>query len=374
LGSPPIMYPGLFNSSYIPSPLELHVIEHPVGQLGPILLADIFVSLLQGVMVVQYHNYVINYWNETRWTRWIVHTAFWLCTLKFAYVWWLCWNKLVAHHGDWFYLTLFTTITVPIGISTTIPTAVCQIFYIHRCWALSRNWLFLIPALLTLILTVGGGISLTVGSSWLSQGKLTSTKLNIVSADITLSAGLTCDIFITGFTCYHLLREKTGFKETDNLVVRLVKTSIESAAGPTIVALVNLVLSNLLATTDEWFLFPNLILAHVYACSLFYCVNARKDIDQAQIITRGLNSGSGSRIHTPRVASFSPWKKGDRSAPHNRAVSNPGVLVELHTIQIHHEDELMDTKNTGEHLIGTNNTPSSPDSNFKESEREIVHY
>lgn len=46
-------------------------------------------------------------------------------------------------------------------------------------------------------------------------------------------------------------------------------------AGPTIVNLINLILSNL-SVNNQWFLVPNLVLSHVYGCSLLYSVNARK--------------------------------------------------------------------------------------------------
>lgn len=71
----------------------------------------------------------------------------------------------------------------------------------------------------------------------------------------TLSA-LSSLLLITHIACFYLIRERTGFEETDTLVMCLVKCSIESVLGPTIVALVNLILSNL-ATNNQWFLFPN---------------------------------------------------------------------------------------------------------------------
>lgn len=85
---------------------------------------------------------------------------------------------------------------------------------------------------------------------------------------------LTC---LPKLACYYLIREKTGFRETDGLVERLLRGTLESVAGPTVVNLINLILSNF-SVNNQWFLVPNLVLSHVYGCSLLYSVNARKGI------------------------------------------------------------------------------------------------
>ena len=71
------------------------------------------------------------------------------------------------------------------------------------------------------------------------------------------SLSLSCLLTVI-VACFYLIRRKTGFTETDNLMVRLIKCSIESATGPTVVALINLVLNG---TSDEtqWFLLANLV-------------------------------------------------------------------------------------------------------------------
>ena len=63
------------------------------------------------------------------------------------------------------------------------------------------------------------------------------------------------------------------------MVFRLVKVSVESAMGPTIFALANLVFNTYFGT-NAWYNLPSLTLSHVYACSLLYTVNARRDINK----------------------------------------------------------------------------------------------
>ncbi|KIJ36363.1 hypothetical protein M422DRAFT_34327 [Sphaerobolus stellatus SS14] len=289
------MYPGLFNSSYQPNPLELAYINGPVGQLGPPLLGQMFMTLLQGILLVQYYDYLLYFWNENRSTRYLVHGAAALCTLKFAYISWFVWDRYVVHYGDWDKLLEIAPLTVPLAISGTIPNAVCQVFYIVRCWSLSHNWFFLVPAVLSLLLAIGGGAAQTWGAAMVYHGQFQGFTLIVDASNVSLASGLTCDVFITAFTCYYLIRRKTGFTQTDGLVGRLMKICIESAAGPTLIALVNLILNNRGLST-EWFLLPNIVLSQVYGCSLMYTVNARRNVADKSLsamVVGSRSSGAG---------------------------------------------------------------------------------
>ncbi|KIJ42613.1 hypothetical protein M422DRAFT_254052 [Sphaerobolus stellatus SS14] len=360
------MYPGLFNSSYQPNPFELLYIDHPVGQLGPPLLGQMFMTLLQlakeqtqGVLFVQYYDYLLHFWNENRRAKYLVHGAVFLCTLKFAYIWWYIWNRYVVHYGDWDQLLKLSTLAVPIAISGIIPNAICQIFYIVRCWGLNHNWFFLIPAVLSLLASVCAGIPQTIGASMLSRGEFQAFTLIVDSSNVSLACGLTCDVFITTFTCYYLIRRKTGFAQTDGLVSRLVKISIESAAGPTLVALINLILNNRNTTTTVWFLFPNIVLSQVYGCSLMYTVNARRNVADKSLsamvaasfvsaagkINNSKRGGTGtdSEIRSPNIWNQKPWNRTRNDYEMNNRTTgthaNSGILVEVQTIR--HEDDII---------------------------------
>ncbi|KIJ22589.1 hypothetical protein M422DRAFT_57142 [Sphaerobolus stellatus SS14] len=106
-----------------------------------------------------------------------------------------------------------------------------------------------------------GGVEIT-------EDKTVGFYVVVPAANVSLAAGLACDISITIFRLN---------KQTDTLVFRLVRLSIETAMGPTIVALANLILSNR-DFNNQWYLLANLNLAHVYCVSLLYTVNARRHV------------------------------------------------------------------------------------------------
>ncbi|KIJ31996.1 hypothetical protein M422DRAFT_266228 [Sphaerobolus stellatus SS14] len=218
-------------------------------------------------------------------------------------------ERFVSNYGNWTYLASLPAITIGIPITGTIPNAVCHAFYIARCWTLSHNWFFLLPAIASLVVTVGSGIVQTVAVALVDKGNIKSLMLIFTSSNVTLASGLTCDLFITSFTCYYLVRRKTGFSQADILGLRLVKCSIESAAGSTVVTLINLILNNT-SGNSQWFLFPSIVLTQVYGCSLLY-------------------------TNFPQWLSYIIFVK----VHFGSIITMPGILVEIQTIR--HEDDII---------------------------------
>ncbi|KIJ36361.1 hypothetical protein M422DRAFT_34325, partial [Sphaerobolus stellatus SS14] len=256
-----------------------------------------------GVLFVQYYNYFVNFWDERGRTRLFVHLTFITCSVKFAFVLWYTWDKFTSHYGDWSYLLKFDHITAPLGVSNLIPCVICQIFYIYRCWRLSYNLYFAVPAVVSFIITTGAGLaqmSLIIAAS---KGVAGAFRVIFLFSNVALAAGLICDTFITCFTCFYLWRQARGLSaRTENLVFRIIKLSIESATGPLLVAFANLVLNNFFTNTNSWFALPNLALTHAYGCSLLYTVNSRKGLTKG-LRTMALSEGIiGARLQTILVS------------------------------------------------------------------------
>ena len=250
-------------------------------------------------------------------------------------------------------IAILEPLAVAVGISTTIPGAVCQIFYIHRCWTVSAlshevvrpnawlNSLFPVESqsvLLSIKCQFDGGdcgvgdsscsfindssfVTISTQSQLSEQtcaaaraagGNEKLTRTMMISSIISLTCGLFCDLFITVFSmsyitilfvlalnfpwaCYYLVLAKTGCKEHDSLIRQLIKCSIGSAAGPIVVALLNVILINT-ANNDTWYIVANMGLSHVYGCSLLYTVNAREVIALRSTATMTLLQGF---THTP---------------------------------------------------------------------------
>ncbi|KAG9083147.1 hypothetical protein FRC06_004680 [Ceratobasidium sp. 370] len=153
-----------------------------------------------------------------------------------------------------------------------------QGFFIHRTFVLSRNWFFLVLTIPTLLLGVAGSLILTIlvfdTALLISHLVLLNAAANMMVACVVI-----CDVFITGFTCWYLLRAKTGFAATNSLISRLLTTAIQSAAPPTICAILNLYF-NQRASSTTWVNFFNSLMPFLYVCSMVFTLNARATVSR----------------------------------------------------------------------------------------------
>ncbi|KIJ43856.1 hypothetical protein M422DRAFT_252770 [Sphaerobolus stellatus SS14] len=120
------------------------------------------------------------------------------------------------------------------AMSTAITSAACQIFYIHRCWALSHNWLFVLAASLVLAGSIGTSVAVTWATVELVKS-LTDITMNwkrlmhvtniiVLTQRAYYACTLACDVLITIFTCYYLLPKKSRFDQTNTTNSRQISS------------------------------------------------------------------------------------------------------------------------------------------------------
>ncbi|KAF8603009.1 hypothetical protein BDV93DRAFT_556930 [Ceratobasidium sp. AG-I] len=292
-------YPGFLNSSYVPQKLEISVINNPGGILGPWLLATVFCLMMEGVVLCQTFTYVSSFPNDRWLTRSLVYVTTILCTLKAGHMLYISWDFFVAHFGNYRVVGLAITRiyfqrtgqlstlaqAATISTSTKITTlessiigAIVQLFFIHRAFILSRNWVVLALTIPTLIIGLAGALSFTVLSFTVRSSSSGSFSKNR-AAYMMLSCVVACDIFITGFTCWYLLRAKSGFSTTNNIISRLLTTAIQSAAPPTICAILNLYFNSQTRSNVAVNTF-NALMPFFYVSSMIFALNARSSISR----------------------------------------------------------------------------------------------
>ncbi|KAG9073966.1 hypothetical protein FS749_014528, partial [Ceratobasidium sp. UAMH 11750] len=248
-------YPGFLNSNYKPIPPELPYINTPDAMFGPWLLASISCLMMQGVLLCQTFNYMQHFKHDRTPIKALVAFSVTLCTLKAGHMIYVSYDMFVTHFGNYLVAAIQGTSIKLTGLESSIIGAIIQGFFIHRTFVLSRNWFFLVLTIPTLLLGVAGSLIMTIlvfnTTLLLSHLVLLNAAANMMVACVVI-----CDVFITGFTCWYLLRAKTGFAATNSLISRLLTTAIQSAAPPTICAILNLYF-NQRASSTTWVNFFN---------------------------------------------------------------------------------------------------------------------
>ncbi|CAE6481725.1 unnamed protein product [Rhizoctonia solani] len=344
-------YPGFLNSSYTPLPGELTYINNPEAMLGPWLLASTFCLMMEGVLLSQAFNYATGFPNDRLMIRLLVAISVLFCSFKAGHMIYISWDLFVPHFGDYLSASVQSASIKVTGLESSIIGAMIQAFFIHRTFVLSRNWLFLFLTVSTLLLGLTGAFILTI---LVFNPKLLIIRLTLLtaSANMMVSCVVICDVFITAFTCWYLLRAKTGFSATNNLITRLLYTAIQSALPPTICAILNLYW-NSRAATATWVNFFNSLMPFFYACSMVFTLNARASVSRAG--TSGYSTGGNA--YEMRTGSRHPTG----AATQEHETTRPEVYISRQT----HVDAI--SSRNGIHTF------DAKDSNVYSSDQASVH-
>ncbi|TBU27777.1 hypothetical protein BD311DRAFT_365070 [Dichomitus squalens] len=249
---------------------------HNVASLaGPQILGEYLNWGLMGVLCVQVYMYHILFPNDRRSTRAFVYIIFaveWTQTLiimddafdKYAYNFGGV-NKLVELRNAW--------LSGPL-LGGVVGAAV-QLFYARRIWVLSKSRL-LVGIVSVLSLTQGaagiaGGVLLKHRSG--VQAALKSDKA-LLGISIWMGGSALADILIAVSMTILLLKSRSGLREMDTIVKKIILLVIESGTLTAAVAVVGVVLFAALPGTI-YYEFPAVILAKLYANTMVTSLNNR---------------------------------------------------------------------------------------------------
>ncbi|KIM26667.1 hypothetical protein M408DRAFT_25155 [Serendipita vermifera MAFF 305830] len=145
-------------------------------------------------------------------------------------------------------------------ISTVVVAIVVDLFFTRRYYKLSGNKLVVFIAVSYVIAYLGFGNA----ALWLSLG---------------LSFQLICNATISFATIYHFHKQKADtFRQSMNLLDRLIQMALRSALPPTFMAAVALVTTEIYGITDAVPFACAVIVSQTFFISLLYTLNARESM------------------------------------------------------------------------------------------------
>ncbi|KAJ7485148.1 hypothetical protein B0H11DRAFT_2018286 [Mycena galericulata] len=225
---------------------------------------------------------------------------------------------------EWFSVPVMSGLVAFIG----------QSFYAYRLYLLSKSrWL---PSLIVVLATMSsigafmaGSFSFRVGSSL----PLVHSKRNY-GIGVWLGGAASTDIIITAAMSYYLWKSKTGIRETNALLVRLIRLTIETGCVTAAVAITDFTL--FFAIPDKpYFIAAGVILPKLYANTIFAVLNARFQIAGG----RGTSS-SVDFLSFPHVRNIEL-----NAGPNAVTPSGTGPVVTIHR-EVFSDRELGDVKMT----------------------------
>ncbi len=205
------------------------------------ILVGVFLNVwLYGFSCLQYYHYHVTFHKTDRWPlRLFVFGLFLADTLNTIFSCHFVYDYLITHFGDLEYIMRanwsFTTDPFMVGIISFS----CQLFFAWRVHRLTRSivWPGIITALS--LASLLGAIGSTIGVQIVKQFQ-NFQKFNSVVTVWLLCAAL-ADTLITAVLLSTLNKSRTGFQQTDDLISKLMRNTIQTGLATSLVAIADLV-------------------------------------------------------------------------------------------------------------------------------------
>jgi len=188
------------------------------------------------------------------------------------------WQYFVIHFGDDTFLSythppLLISIVVTSAVSSTV-----QSFFIYRIWLLTRNrFRWMLPAILMPFVfaqLVLGAVYTVVAMSFQTSLSAVSGPLLTKVANALNGVATAVDITITISLCTLLAMGRTGFADTDKMLLRLIFISVNTGLSSALFAFLSVILL-VIFPTDLIFAALYYPLCTVYCNTLLASLNAR---------------------------------------------------------------------------------------------------
>jgi len=240
--------------------------------LGPILLGVFANMILYGVLIVQTFIYYRTYKKDALLMKLFVLYLFIVETANTGFDMAIVYEPLILRYGTPHATTYFPMMfpTEPIMI-VAVSTPI-QLFLAWRIWLITKgNW---IPAIICFlsIVSFGGGVWTCIKIVILKRFVL-KPELH-ASALLWFTASCVVDVIITASLVWSLSRRKTGFRDTDSAIDRIIRMTVQTGMLTSIAAIGDVVFFTFLPHTALNFLW-DLPLSKIYTNSLLSTLNAR---------------------------------------------------------------------------------------------------
>ncbi|KAL0575047.1 hypothetical protein V5O48_006920 [Marasmius crinis-equi] len=189
---------------------------------------------------------------------------------------------------------------VPAYLATTgLVALLVQGFLIHRVWVLTKNWFALMILAFGALASFGGSMATSI--SFAIFRAYSDRYKGRIPVILWMSTTTATDVAITIVLILRLYGMKTSFKQTETLIYRLIRTSMQTGTTTCVVAIITLItyLVNNASNVETAFAF---ILGRVYVLTLLYNVNLRASHQEQPASQSQGESGAPPRNVGPNVS------------------------------------------------------------------------
>lgn len=238
---------------------------------GPLLVGFAVNTILYGALVTSGLVYFSSFKNDGPWIRLLVSTLLLLCTANVVLQFVFLNDTLIIHFGDQYSLTRANWVFSLLPGIAGVVSSLVQFFFAWRIRILTSSvW----PV----------GIMVILASAAFLCGIGTTVAINMVPMfaqfhrfEIVFVVGLASsaldNLLITGLLVRSLSEHKTGFMDTDHIIKKIIRVTLQTGLLTAIWTLIDLAVY--VALTDGMHLVFNESLAQFYTISVMSTLIAR---------------------------------------------------------------------------------------------------
>ncbi|KZT65778.1 hypothetical protein DAEQUDRAFT_759178 [Daedalea quercina L-15889] len=197
--------------------------------LGCMFIAELFAAVLYGFACSQFMYYIRHYWaHDGLFLKCIVLSMWLLETLLSASEIYIIWIILVEGHGSSSSLLNAPKVFALEFATLSLDICVVQMFYVYGLWQLLQGLsckakivLTISPAALSLLSLAFSfvGMQAMPASGWIISSTLSKGAMPIV---VKVWSAAVADVYICLALTWVLYKKRTGLKQTDNILYRLI--------------------------------------------------------------------------------------------------------------------------------------------------------
>ncbi|KAF8491762.1 hypothetical protein JB92DRAFT_2752710, partial [Gautieria morchelliformis] len=279
------------------------------------LIGHLFNYGLFGVLSTQVYIYTMAFPNDPRKLKTIVYGLYLLECLQVAIATRDAFETLGAGWGNLEALNNPQLIWFETPVMSGFISACVQLFFAWRVYILSKSKLL---AGLISTLAVGQGVAAIVAGVTVNNlGNVSEVQAKAFKPTcVWLGGSAVCDIIIAGCMVYFLSRSHTGYANTDRVLSRLVRLTVETGLMTASVATIDLILF-LVFQHNSVHLIPALTLAKLYTNSLMTLFNNRAQISKTTSHHGGASGGPSISLKPMDVNLSRAGRSGIQSRAHN---------------------------------------------------------
>ncbi|KDR67183.1 hypothetical protein GALMADRAFT_258571 [Galerina marginata CBS 339.88] len=171
-----------------------------------------------------------------------------------------------------------------VPIMSGMVAFVSQTFYAYRISVLAQTKYLAILIMLFACLSLAGSIALGVETKKAVHFSRLLQKNSFTTAGIWEGGSAVCDVLIAGSMTYYLKRRDTGIKQTQVLLAKIIRLTIETGTLTAAVAILTLILT-FLPGQPTYYQTSVSVLGKVYSNSMMVVFNSRMVLGSSNMAT-----------------------------------------------------------------------------------------